>query len=61
MVLEEIEDLLRLHPDLEEVFEILDITPLEVIEILIRQGYVEIPDYVRRYETEESEEETDEA
>lgn len=53
-----IDELLELH-ELEEIFEILDITPYEVISILVKHGYVELPDYVRRHiyeETETSEE-----
>jgi hypothetical protein len=51
---DEIEELLELHT-LEEVFEVLDITPYEVVSILLKQGYVELPDYVRRPEYTETE------
>ena len=59
-MLDEIEELLLLHPDLEDLFDVLDVTVYEVIETLIKHGKVELPEYVRRnntdYETEESEE-----
>lgn len=32
--------------DLDEALEELDITPEEVLEILYRGGYVEVPDWV---------------
>jgi hypothetical protein len=52
--MDEIDILLELHT-LEEVFEILDITPYEVVSILVKQGYVELPEYVRiNQEQEES-------
>lgn len=46
--------MLELYPDLEELFEVLDITPAQVLEILIQGGHVELPDYVG-YTTEEQE------
>lgn len=41
---ERIRKLLECYP-LEEAFEVLDITPEDVISILIRQGYVELPEW----------------
>lgn len=43
-----LEELLELYPDLEELFEVLDITPLEVLEILLEGGHIEVPDYLER-------------
>jgi hypothetical protein len=51
--MDEIDILLELHT-LEEVFEVLDITPYDVVSILVKQGYVELPEYVR-YTNEEQE------
>lgn len=42
-----IERLLDVHPDLDELFDILDITPERVIEILVDGGHVELPDYIK--------------
>ena len=47
-MLDQIEELLDLYPDYEELFETLDITPYEVIDILVKHGYVSLPDYLRR-------------
>lgn len=54
---EEIETLIELCPDLEELFDTLDITIFEVVQALVKHGYVELPEYVTRraYETEETE------
>lgn len=44
----QLEELLELFPDLEELFEQLDITPLEVLEVLLEGGHIAIPDYLER-------------
>ncbi len=54
---EEIEDLLNLY-DLEELLERLDITPFEVLQVLHKHGYIDIPNYVRRNEQEDEIEES---
>ena len=41
-----LEQLLELYPDLEELFEVLDITPLEVLEALFNLGLIKIPEYL---------------
>lgn len=38
--------LIDLYPDLDELFDVLDIEIEEVIEILIRGGHVKLPEYV---------------
>lgn len=38
--------LLELFPDLEELFEVLDITPQEVVEALLKHGLVALPPYL---------------
>lgn len=44
-----------MFPDLEELFERLDITPLEVLEVLLEGGHISIPDYLERdYESFDS-------
>lgn len=45
--------------DLEEVFETLDITPYEVVTILLREGLVQLPPFLEDYD-EQDLEETDE-
>lgn len=50
---DEIETLLELYT-LEELFEVLDITPYEVISILLNSGHIELPEYVSREEQTES-------
>lgn len=48
--------------DVEEAFEILDITPYEVINILLRGGLVVLPPFLEDYDgTEQEQEEGDEA
>jgi len=52
---ETIKEFLDLYPDLEEAFEALDITPYEVIEVLLKHGYVELPPFLEReHEDEEA-------
>lgn len=43
-----LEELLDLFPDLDELFEQLDITPLQVLEILYQGGHITIPTYLER-------------
>lgn len=43
--MDKVEELLELH-DLEEVFEVLDITPYEVVKHLLRAGLVVLPPYL---------------
>lgn len=38
--------LLELYPDLEELFEVLDITPQRVLEVLLRGGHVDLPPFM---------------
>ena len=42
------EEFLELYPDLEEAFEVLDITPVEALEALYEHGLVQIPDFLQR-------------
>jgi hypothetical protein len=42
-----LEELLELY-DLEELFEVLEIEPRRVIEILLEEGYVVLPDFLER-------------
>lgn len=49
----EVTELLELYPDLEELFEVLDITPQEVIEHLLENGLVELPPFLEREFDEE--------
>ena len=41
-----IDILLELYPDLDELFESLDITPFEVLRILLIQGHVVLPPFL---------------
>lgn len=41
-----VRELLETYESLEEVFEVLDIDPEEVIEILLKGGYVALPDWL---------------
>ena len=45
-MLNKIDHLLEIHPDLEELFEVLDITPYVVIKILLEGGHVVMPEYL---------------
>lgn len=45
---DQIKEFLELYPELEEAFEALDITPYEVIEVLLRHGYIELPPFLER-------------
>lgn len=45
--MDQIEELLELFP-LEELFEHLDITPYQVLKILLDGGHVNIPPYLER-------------
>ena len=38
--------LLELYPDLDDLFDHLDITPFEVLKILISGGHVQLPPYL---------------
>lgn len=40
-----LEDLLDIY-ELEELFEVLDLEPLRVLEILFEGGHIEIPDFL---------------
>ena len=40
------EELLELYPDLEELFEVLDITPYEVVAALVKRGLVTLPPFL---------------
>lgn len=46
----ELEQLLELFPDLEELFENLDITPIQVLEALYAHGLIKIPEYLENVE-----------
>lgn len=43
---EKIDMLMDLYPDLEELFEVLDIEIQEVLTILVRGGHVKLPDFI---------------
>lgn len=43
---QKIDMLLDLYPDLDELFEVLDITPYRVVEILLKGGHVDLPPYM---------------
>jgi hypothetical protein len=47
-MLDPLEELLELYPDLEELFEALDITPYEVLQALLTGGHIVLPDYLER-------------
>ena len=38
--------LIEMYPDTDELFDVLDIELVDVIEILIRGGHVRLPDYI---------------
>ena len=38
--------LLEVYPDLEELFEVLDITPQRVLEVLFKGGHVDLPPWL---------------
>lgn len=42
------EELLDIYPDLEDLLEVLDLTPLEVVDILIKHGYAKVPEFLER-------------
>ena len=44
--------------DLDEVFEVLDITPYEVITILLSNGLVTLPPFLEDYDGPDEEQET---
>ena len=44
--MDRIDQLLELYPDLEELFEVLDITPREVIECLLASGQITLPPFL---------------
>ncbi len=53
---DEVRELLELYPDLEELFEDLDITPQEVIEHLLEIGLVQLPPFLVREDEDAREE-----
>jgi hypothetical protein len=42
--------------DLDEVFDVLDITPYEVVKILLREGLVTLPPFLEEFEDGTAEE-----
>lgn len=38
--------LIEMYPDTDELFDVLDIELVNVIEILVRGGHVKIPEYI---------------
>ena len=40
------EELLDLYPDLDELFDVLDITPYNVVKALLKQGLVTLPPFL---------------
>ena len=53
----EIDTLLEVYPDLDDLFEVLDITPFEVVEILLRIGRISLPPFLSE-EVEDAEDRT---
>jgi hypothetical protein len=47
--MDKVEDLLDLY-ELEELFEVLDVTPYEVVTILLRHGYATLPPFLEEIE-----------
>lgn len=47
---EEVKELLEVYPDLDELFDVLDITVQEVIEHLLEAGLVKLPPFLERYD-----------
>lgn len=47
--MDKVEELLSLY-ELEEMFEVLDITPHEVVTILLKHGYVTLPPFLEDYD-----------
>ena len=43
---QKIDMLLEVYPDLEELFEVLDITPQRVLEVLFKGGHVDLPPWL---------------
>ena len=50
--MDKVEELLSLY-ELEELFEVLDITPYDVVTILLKHGYVTLPPFLEDYDDEE--------
>lgn len=44
--MDKVEMLLEVYEDLEELFEVLDITPYEVVNHLIKHGLVALPPFL---------------
>ena len=40
------EELLNLYPDLEELFEVLEVTPYDVVSALLQRGLVVLPPFL---------------
>lgn len=49
----EIDILIELYPDLDELFESLDITPFEVLRILLAGGHVSLPPFLEQDDAED--------
>ena len=52
-----IRELLELYT-IEEALEVLEVTPYEVIEMLLRHGYAELPPFLQRDDDGEDTEDT---
>jgi hypothetical protein len=52
---QKIDMLLEVYPDLDELFEVLDITPHRVLEVLFKGGHVELPPWLEDEEAPEVE------
>lgn len=51
---EEVRELLELY-SLEEALEVLDVTPEDCIEILLRHGYAVLPPFLDKYSNDHEE------
>jgi len=46
--MDQIAELIELYPDLDELFDVLDITIEDVLEILLLGGHISIPEFLER-------------
>ena len=56
---ERVREFLLLYPELEEAFEVLDITPEDAIVALVRAGLVVLPPFLQHDVYDECEEDED--
>jgi hypothetical protein len=52
-----VERFVELYPSFEDILDVLDITPVEVVTILVSNGYAKLPPFLDEFEADDEQEE----